>query len=324
MDGRIISYFSGKMGQSERMDFMREIEQNAELRSEFARYRNMTGMVALTAHAGDEAEGKQSYHTFRKRHKDSFKRKTIVRIAGYAAVIAVLLVGVWYASWVYQGRDVEREISYNTLHVPAGQRASITLSDGTAVWLNAKSTLIYPSRFKKGERKVELKGEAYFDVAADPEQPFIINTSSLNIKVLGTTFNVNDYVEMQSASVSLLEGKVEISVPESEEAAITMLPMHTLTYSGGKTQLTNVVDGNDFLWKQGIFHFDEVPLSVIVGKLEWYYDVKIEIANPRISENVYTGKFRQQDGVYEILKIIQNIQKFRIEKDDANREFILK
>ena len=99
----------------------------------------------------------------------------------------------------------------NTLYTPAGQRAQLILQDGTEVWLNAKSKLIYPARFTGEKRQVEVEGEAFFKVAKDPSRPFIVSTHDVDMKVLGTQFNVYSYPETGYVQTSLLEGSVCVS-----------------------------------------------------------------------------------------------------------------
>nr|WP_236264132.1 FecR domain-containing protein [Dysgonomonas sp. Marseille-P4677] len=227
------------------------------------------------------------------------------------------------ASYFFNTQLQEIEIEYNTLHVPAGQRASVTLSDGTQVWLNAKSTLSYPAYFGKDERLVKIRGEAFFNVAKDRDKPFIVSTSKLDIKVLGTIFNVKDYTETDSINISLLEGAVEVYNQTNTSKKAIMKPNECLNYKDGIMTITQEINENEFLWKEGIYTFERERLENIVKKLELYYDTKIIIKNPYIAKYEYTGKFRQRDGVMEILKVIQQIHKFKVAKDEASNIIVL-
>lgn len=324
MDERIRKYFEEKLSQSERLDFLREIDTDDSLRKDFIEYRNIFGLISLTERPEDRYEGEINYKYFVDENKSKAKRKLFVRIGKYAAAVVALVVLSWYASFYYNQTDsnIYAETT-NTLSVPAGQRASITLCDGTEVWLNAKSTLIYPSQFKKGERRVKLIGEAYFEVAKDSDNPFIVSTSTIDVKVLGTTFNVKDYVEADSTSVSLIEGIVEVYTPDKVLEKITLKPNERLSFKNDMMHITAFNGDNDFLWRDGIYAFEKAPLSEIVKQLELYYDTKIIIKNPAIANNRYTGKFRQRDGVLEIFRIIQKIHKFKIKKDEVNNIIIL-
>ncbi|MDD4921895.1 MAG: FecR domain-containing protein [Bacteroidales bacterium] len=325
MDERIIKYFNQELSQSDRITLIREMELDDELRKDFAYYRNLMGVFSLAEHPNDKDDGQESCKHFIKDTKGRIRRMFILNVVRYAAVIAFLITGSWLGSHWYDHSNLNQNIGSNTLIVPAGQRASVILSDGTEVWLNARSTLKYPSYFKDGQRKVELRGEAFFKVTKDPKKPFIVSTSTIDIKVLGTVFNVSDYKEMQSTNVSLLEGSVEVSAPQQKKSGkVTLRPMQGLNYKDGNMTLTSISNENIFLWRNGLYCFEKTPLSEIVKRLELYYDVKIQIKNPVLSNTLYTGKFRQQDGVYEILRIIQKIHKFKIEKDELNKTIILK
>jgi ferric-dicitrate binding protein FerR (iron transport regulator) len=211
----------------------------------------------------------------------------------------------------------EQTAVWQELYAPAGQRARITLPDGSTVWLNAGSTLRYPSVFT-GERKVHLAGEAFFDVARDAAKTFVVATASLEIVALGTQFNVYSYPGAEYASASLVEGSVEVRSPGRPDGTV-LVPNRQIVYANGQFR-TEDFDRDLLLWKEGIYTFREENLEKIIGRLKLYYDVDIVTANPHILQYRYTGKFRQRDGVMEILRIIQKIHRFKIQKDeDLNR-----
>lgn len=187
------------------------------------------------------------------------------------------------------------------LSVPAGQRAHILLPDGSKVWVNAGSTLSYPSLFSD-ERRVKLIGEAFFEVAKG-DKPFIVSTGKVDVKALGTQFNVFNYPK-EELSVALLEGSVRIYRPEYERQGVILKPNQQLTENNGRF-LISPIDKNPIIWKEGLYAFDKQKLKDILKKLELYYDVKIFVKDVSILEYEYTGKFRQRDGVMEVLRIIQ-------------------
>ena len=141
------------------------------------------------------------------------KRTVSFRKIGYElAKIAAILIIFWGGTKLFETNTTEESIiTYQTLYVPAGQRAELILPDSTRVWLNAHSKLIYPVSFGKGNRQVELNGEAYFDVVHNEKQPFIVKTRQMDIQVLGTEFNVTSY--SSDFEVSLLRGCIELSSP---------------------------------------------------------------------------------------------------------------
>jgi ferric-dicitrate binding protein FerR (iron transport regulator) len=206
------------------------------------------------------------------------------------------------------------------LHTPSGQRARITLPDGSTVWLNAGSTLYYPSVFAD-ERRVSLTGEAFFDVAHDASRPFVVATASLEITALGTQFNVYSYPDAEYVSASLVDGSVEVRSPGSPDGMI-LRPNQQLVCANGRFRMEEL-DKDELLWKEGIYTFKGQNLENIIRKLELYYDVEIVVTNPQILRYRYTGKFRQRDGAMEILRIIRKIHRFKIHRDEEQNRITL-
>lgn len=321
MEERILKYFNDELNQSESLNLLRDIENDETLKKEFAIYRNMRGLISLKQYPADTTEGKKKFSHFMDSKKAGPKQKLSLQIMKYAAAIAVVFTATWMAAYFYYNDD---EITYNTISTPAGQYASLTLSDGTEVWMNARSSIKYPSHFNGKERKVEVDGEAYFKVARNEKFPFLVSTSTLDIKVLGTTFNIKSYKGSPIAEVSLLEGAVKVFPAQDATKEIRLKPMQTLTLEDKKARISQLHDENAFLWKQGILFFDNLPLADIARRIEWHYDTQIIIQNPNIGKFLYTGKFRQQDGPHEILRILQKTYKFTFEKDDVNNIFLIK
>lgn len=194
--------------------------------------------------------------------------------------------------------------------VPAGQRAQITLADGTKVWLNAQSTLTYSHDFGRNERNVELDGGAYFEVAKNKEIPFYVNTETNQVRVVETHFNVCAYRGSNEFTTTLLEGIVDIYAKGSE---------HSLTRLGGTRFLFSGTESSErsvlliliiSVGKIGLYCFDDTPFNLLLGKLEKYYKVKIVVENPKVLNYRCTGKFKDQDGGEHVLKVIQKDHSF--------------
>lgn len=286
----------------------------------------MQSILSFSPEYIDLEAGSKAYSQLMKRRKRKLaKHYTCVAVA-YAASVCLLIAGTWTIATSYSSPspDTEQVIAagQQELYVPAGQHARITLSDGSTVWLNAGSTLKYPSIFGK-ERRVFLSGEAFFHVAGRMDSPFIVSTDSVDIRALGTQFNVYSYPQKQCLNVSLLEGSVKVYQPFAEEQGTILNPKQQVYYENGKFRLENGMDEDQLLWREGIFSFKKEHLNVIIKKLEWHYDVVILVKNPAILKYEYTGKFRQRDGVIEILRIIQKIHKFKIRKEENSNRIIL-
>lgn len=210
----------------------------------------------------------------------------------------------------------DKDIFMQTVQVPAGQNAQVTLADGSKVWLNAGSTLHFPTRFPGKERLVNLEGEGFFEVQANKEKPFIVSTTSYTIKALGTTFNVNAYKKSKDFETSLLTGKVEVA-DHAGKQMILLSPNNRVVLEGNKLKTLPIQDSEYFLWREGIICFNE-PLSEVLEKLELYFDVKIEVNNKRVLQNEQhcIGKFRSRDGLEHILEVLQLTSHFSYKKDD--------
>ena len=210
----------------------------------------------------------------------------------------------------------DKDIFMQTVQVPAGQNAQVTLADGSKVWLNAGSTLHFPTRFPDKERLVNLEGEGFFEVQANKEKPFIVSTTSYTIKALGTTFNVNAYKKSKDFETSLLTGKVEVA-DHAGKQTIQLSPNNRVVLEGNKLKTLPIQDSEYFLWREGIICFNE-PLSEVLKKLELYFDVKIEVNNKRVLQNEQhcIGKFRSRDGLEHILEVLQLTSHFSYKKDD--------
>lgn len=212
--------------------------------------------------------------------------------------------------------EIEEEVAMQTIHVPAGQNAQLTLADGSKVWLNAGSTLDFPTRFIKDKRQVSLEGEGFFEVKANKEKPFIVSTSNYTIKALGTSFNVNAYTQSDEFETALLTGKVEIS-DRTTNFTLTLTPDNRAVLMDNKLSIVPIHSKDYFLWREGIIYFDE-PLTDVLNKLELYFDVNIKVNNQSVLENKRhcTGKFRTRDGLDHILNVLQLTNHFTYKKDE--------
>lgn len=321
MDERITKFFSGELNANERVELLRERERNEQLKQDFSSFQNMLATLSFAPEAIDRNTGEYEYKELT-RYKQKKNRILYMKKAlGYAAAIAIAIAVV--ATWTITTTNefpAEPQSVQQELFVPAGQRARITLPDGTVAWVNAGSTLLYPSSFVR-ERNVVLSGEAFFDVAQDKKKPFIVSTDQMNIEALGTQFNVYGYPD-NHASTILVEGAIKV-YPSQKGESIVLSPGQQLFCEDGQFRLEDTVDTDDLLWREGLYNFKKQRLENIIKKLELYYDVDIIVEDPSILDFEYTGKFRQRDGVLEILRIIRKIHGFTIEQDKELNQITL-
>ena len=312
MDEQFIKYFQHELSLVEQTNLLKQVQSDPLLKQKFIAYQKIYTLFELSNQTNDTNEGKESYKQFVQKRRNSLIKVNLIRTMRYAAVF----MGIVASTWMVALHTLSDSEKINKLYVPAGQRAQITLSDGTEVWLNAKSTLTYPANFLAEERCVNIVGEAYFDVAKDTEKPFIVSSKNIEMKVLGTEFNVYSYPELDLVETKLIEGSLQVSESGNQSNRVVLKPNEQVSYSDGIMNVSTITNDAYLLWKEGIYTFDNAPFAQIIKKLELYYDVTIQVESPALLEFRYTGKFRQRDGVNEILRMIQKIHKFKIAKNE--------
>ncbi len=202
-------------------------------------------------------------------------------------------------------------ITYNTIETPRGGQYHLTLADGTQVWLNAASSLRYPTTFTGKERKVELTGEAYFEVVHNAKSPFKVISNGQEVEDIGTHFNINAYTDEPSTKTTLLEGAVRVS--ENNHSKI-LNPGQQATISN-HTLTINTVDTEEAIaWKNGQFVFENENIHSIMRKLSRWYAIEPEFAI-NASKEGFTGTISRNKNISEVIKLLELIHAghFKIE-----------
>lgn len=316
MDEQLLHFFSGDLDDEQRVKLLTRVETEAAMRDDFIHLQNLNALTQLTFRTFDEDEGHQGYQELSTRIKKNHRKKTLTNFSKIAAIFLLIFVSVLWVT--LQITSIASKQNMNVLRVPAGQRAQIILQDGTEVWLNAQSTLKYPAYFYGKNRKVEITGEAYFNVAKDKKRPFIVEAGQVMMEVLGTQFNVYCYSGADYFQTNLEEGSLKVYTTNDKNKEIILKPNEQVIIRENEMFLSETENPDHTLWKEGIYAFNNAPLINILEQLQLYYDVKIIVKDPEIFNVRYTGKFRQRDGIDEILRILQKIQAFKIEKDKEN------
>lgn len=190
---------------------------------------------------------------------------------------------------------------FNTISTPRGGQYQVTLSDGTKVWLNAASSIRFPVSFTGAERRVSVKGEAYFEVAHDQSRPFKVELNTSEIEVLGTHFNVNAYDDEASVKTTLLEGKVKLTAKDNASPFILLPGQQSAIDNDGNITLQKDADTEEAVaWIHGNFQFKSAELHTILRQISRWYDVDIEYKgnlNP-----YFTGQLPRSESVYTVFK----------------------
>lgn len=210
-----------------------------------------------------------------------------------------------YIDYSRQDNDSQvKEVVYNELIVPAGGEYRLVLSDGSVVYMNSESRLKYPVKFIEDKRVVKLEGEAYFDVTHDEQHPFIVHTEQLNVKVLGTGFNVMAYKGDARTEVTLVHGKVDVKSKNISEILTPsrqfVMNNDTREYEVRSVNVNTYVD-----WKNGILNFDAMPLEELGEKVSRWYGVKFFFSKESLKYLKFSGAFKKYNNIDYILDLIE-------------------
>lgn len=246
------------------------------------------------------------------------KRKKI--IWEFLKIASVILITALTCVLYFNINEGGDDVAMQTISVPAGQRLNINLPDGTNVWLNAKTTIKYPVSFNKKERLVEVDGQAYFSVAKDDKKPFIVNTRSGRVQVLGTKFDVLDYSDDNIFETMLSEGKVKVDMASADNQTLILEPNTKAFIRNGKLNKERIEDKSEYEWRNGLLSFRNKSFTEIMKSFEKIYDIKIVIEDPRITNQTLTAKFRIVDGVDYALRVLQREINFQFRHDNEDRD----
>lgn len=304
----LFKYFKGDATLDEEKQILHWIDASPDNKKAFQKERMLYDIALFSDEKQQDKETKK-VHLF-----------PMLRWSVRIAAVVIVAISCGFLLKEYQYNKVAQ---MQTISVPAGQRAQITLADGTLVWLNAKSTLTYASNFGRAERNVTLEGEAFFEVAKNKDIPFYVNTKKNKVRVVGTCFNVCAYEGSNEFETTLVEGIVDIYAVGIDKPITRLQQNEFFADYGGKLKKT-ILPSYDYLrWKEGLYCFDDSELGHILNRLELYYNVKITVNNPKLLSNRYTAKFKEQDGIEHILKVIQKDQNFSFRMNEEKDSIII-
>jgi transmembrane sensor len=228
----------------------------------------------------------------------------------FAAVLLIPLVlgNLLYFLFCTDIYTTTQKPVYTELFSAFGTRSALKLSDGTSVWLNSGSSIRYPDKFIGIHRTVFLKGEAYFEVESDLKKPFIVETSSLSVKATGTKFNVSGYTSADDIEVTLVSGKVEVSLKDDKNniksSTLDINQHFSFNKAIGTTSIINEDTYKYISWKDGKLVFRNEPLSQVAKRISQIFDIDIEIKGDEIQNYRFRATF-QDESLAEILKLLK-------------------
>ena len=248
--------------------------------------------------------------------QEVFKLRSVLRYA--AAIVGVMVLAAGLAYWFRN--KAEELVVASAAH---GQVREMLLPDGTKVWLNQSSVLKYPRAFEGKERHVYLDGEAYFEVARNHEKPFMVKSPAMDVRVLGTSFNIKCRPDNSFAETTLIEGEVEVK-DKSDKGRITLLPGQkaVLNRVTGRMQVKQVDPKMEIVWHNDLIPFEKSSIFQIAAALERFYGVKIILSPDVDSTNTYSGVLKKKDNIESVLNSLRNSIPFNYKKVDDNNIFI--
>lgn len=195
---------------------------------------------------------------------------------------------------------------FNTISTAKGNQYQLILPDGSKVWLNAASSMRFPTSFKGKERRVEITGEAYFEIAKNPAMPFKIQVGNGEIDVLGTHFNINAYADELTVKTTVLEGSVAV---KKETAQQVLEPGQQAAFSsqGGITLSRNVDVAHETAWKEGFFWFDNTDIYTLMRQVSRWYDVEVTFKG-KIEDDGFTGKIPRNVPLSKLLNVLEQYE----------------
>lgn len=259
----------------------------------------------------DETSRREAIHLLQSLRKKTYSIRPLLRIAACLTLVALAGWGV-----LYMGNSRSQEVAeLQEMYVAYGDKKELKLSDGTIVILNSGTRIKYPVRFEGAERLVELSGEAFFSVAKDAEHPFIVATPQLQLKVLGTEFNIKVYDQDERAAVSVKSGKVEVETEEvvSRLIAGEQIQINTLTrdYRKEREDFNNISS-----WIKGGLFFNEAPIGDVVKELNRIYNCTIRFEEGQSFDNLIVGE-HDNKSIESVLKSIEYTTGIKYRKEGA-------
>lgn len=300
---------SAGLSPSESREFYDAVNSNAEFRrldEELTKYFKVNN--ALASGIGNEYNLDDKLQLIWKSidaHEDKFANLKVSHFNRYAGVLKIAaVVFILLAGGLMFFKYQREEPQENTILVNSGnQKVFMTLEDGTKVWLNRQSSVTYNEDFGKVSRKISLKGEAFFDVARNPDLPLSIDAGRININVKGTAFNVKAYGRTKNIEIALIRGLVELTDHQEKIKSILLKPNEKFVFIPGNglgqeqyqvLKMNGELKNTDVKWTQDTLVFKKEKLKDLALHLEVRYNVKIEIQNEQLKDKRFSGLFRSE------------------------------
>ncbi len=307
IERKIRDYFNGKLSAEEEAELSQWLKLSEENKAYFLSYKAKVDPQEiehpLLRSSFAELKNKLFINQEFNTRISNQVRKLQFSFSKIAAMLLVAIISGFSIAYLLIGPNTTKtDVVWFKTHVPRGEKSQLVLPDGSKVWLNSESDISYPSNFMDGNRVMKLKGEAYFEVAKLENKSFTVETNNYNIRVLGTKFNVMAYPDFNRTETSLIEGKIEI---QKGTQSVEVIPGETFSYADDKYSIKEVRVSQTSKWKDDIFDFDRIAFKELIVRMERWYDVDIEIKNPELNGILYSGIFKNEETILEVLNTFQ-------------------
>lgn len=252
----------------------------------------------------------------REKEKRINRKALAIRWRRYAGLAAAFLAGLIFTGGIVWG-FLSNKLSDYTIATSEGQRAQTVLPDGTKIWLNASTKVIYRNSLWNSDRQVDLSGEAYFEVAHDKHAPFIVNSKQIKTCVLGTKFNVRAREDENRVVTTLFQGSVRVDSPTTGENGHLLKPGQTLEVNATtyQAELIEYSQPSDvLLWIKGKLHFERNSLQEIIATMEKVYDIHFVFEDEALKSERFTGEFSTDETPEDILNVLTQTNHFNYQK----------
>lgn len=311
MNELIDKYFAKNITREEKKMLFDSMERDEALRKEFLQLQNATALAGMMSQAGDDEVGRTARKRFMQILFRRRVKRTLVFSMKYAAVFLLLIGVTFFVTKRYVAGEYAK--NYTVVTAPKGQRVKVNLPDGTVAWLSPCSRLRFSGSFNERDRRVELDGATFFDVAKNPDKPFIVSAKHYRVQVLGTKFNISAYAASPEFETDLVEGAVHIYDATNARNEVFLQPREKALLWGDKLVKRTSDFNNEEYLKNGVVSFQSEPFGRVIDRVSLWNNVHFTIKRTVDVTTKISGKFRQSDSVESILKALQGATSFKYE-----------
>lgn len=315
IENLIVRHLNGDCSDEEQKELRGWIDESTSNKNEFFHIKDIWDAI------GNQKDNTAEHLAqFYKKQYSKNKARQLVWIKSLSAVAAVLLIGL-VISIAVPFNSIQQSGNLQVFSVPLGSRSKVMLADGSEVSLNSGSELKYSAGFSAANRVVSLTGEAFFNVKTDPEHPFTVKTSDFDIKVTGTKFNVCSYADNKYSTATLAEGEIDLQIKgRSDLLKVVPGEKFQLDRDSQKSIFSEADVESEIAWKDDQFIFKNIPFTELAKRLERWYDVKLNYSDQKLQSYAFTGKFKNQETIWQVLDALKLISPIDYQKTTF-REF---